>query len=101
MSNTEQIIIPTTVFNSTTQNCFDGIDVSVSVLGLQSSKAYRLTLTTLVSQGGLADDQPTMLLFPSTGSTEAALPTSLPSFDNVTSKAVSYTHLTLPTILLV
>ena len=50
MSNTEQIIIPTTVFNSTTQNCFDGIDVSVSVLGLQSSKAYRLTLTTLVSQ---------------------------------------------------
>ena len=90
MSNTEQIIIPTTVFNSTTQNCFDGIDVSVSVLGLQSSKAYRLTLTTLVSQGGLSDDQPTMLLFPSTGSTEAALPTSLPSFDNVTSKDFTY-----------
>ena len=62
MSNTEQIIIPTTVFNSTTQNCFDGIDVSVSVLGLQSSKAYRLTLTTLVSEGGLSDDQPTICL---------------------------------------
>jgi len=90
MSNTEQIIIPTTVFNSTTQNCFDGIDVSVSVLGLQTSMAYRLTLTTLVSQGGLSDDQPTMLLFPSTGSTEAALPTSLPSFDNVTSKDFTY-----------
>ena len=90
MSNTEQIIIPTTVFNSTTQNCFDGIDVSVSVLGLQSSKAYRLTLTTLVSQGGLSDDQPTMLLFPSTGSTEAALPTSLPSFNSVASKDFTY-----------
>ena len=90
MSNTEQIIIPTTIFNSTTQNCFDGIDVSVSLLGLQSNKAYRLTLITLVSQGGLSDDQPTMLLFPSTGSTEVALPTSLPSFDSVTSKDFTY-----------
>ena len=90
MSNTEQIIIPTTIFNSTTQNCFDGIDVSVSLLGLQSNKAYRLTLITRVSQGGLSDDQPTMLLFPSTGSTEVALPTSLPSFDSVTSKDFTY-----------
>jgi len=86
----EQIIIPTTVFNSTTQNCFDGIDVSVSVLGLSASKTYKLTLTSLVSQGGLSDDQPTMLLFPTTSSTEAAVPTSLPTFNNVTSKEFTY-----------
>lgn len=86
----EQIIIPTTVFNSTTGNCFDGIDVSVSVLGLSASKTYKLTLTSLVSQGGLSDDQPTMLLFPTTSSTEAALPTSLPTFNNVTSKEFTY-----------
>lgn len=86
----EQIIIPTTVFNSTTGNCFDGIDVSVSVLGLSASKTYKLTLTSLVSQGGLSDDQPTMLLFPTTSSTEAAVPTSLPTFNNVTSKEFTY-----------
>lgn len=86
----EQIIIPTTVFNSTTGNCFDGIDVSVSVLGLSASKTYKLTLTSLVSQGGLSDDQPTMLLFPTTSSTEAAVPTSLPIFNGVTSKEFTY-----------
>jgi len=89
----EHVNIPTPIFTSTTQNCFDGIDVSVNLLGLERNKDYRLTVVPLLSEGGLSDDQPTMLLFPSTGSTEAALPASLPSFtasSSVTSKDFTY-----------
>ena len=86
----EHVNIPTPIFTSTTQNCFDGIDVSVNLLGLEINKEYRLTVVPLLSEGGLSDDQPTMLLFPRTDSPEAALPASLPSFTGVTSKDFHY-----------